>query len=158
MRNLTVALARRSRPSPRAKLAPMEAPVFMAKVARPGHTLTMPRHRPKLPASSPVSNQVNNANKTSTAWLPSHSSVPPSVLFHCPLLFFPLPCCCFLVSPVLLPLVPLWSHSVTSLPIRLCETSHRCVGNVSCKQNSIFFPNFFYTFNNYNNLRTQKSQ
>lgn len=120
MRNLTVAPARRSRPSPRAKPVPTEAPVLMAKVARPGHTLTMPQQRPKLPASSPVSNQVNDANKTSTAWLPSHSSVPPPVLFHCPLLFFSSRCC-FLVSPVFcfFFLVPLWSQSVTSLP-RLC--------------------------------------
>lgn len=130
MRNLTVAPARRSRPSPRAKPVPTEAPVLMAKVARPGHTLTMPQQRPKLPASSPVSNQVNDANKTSTAWLPSHSSVPPPVLFHCPLLFFSSRCC-FLVSPVFFfffpgPLVVTVCH-FTSSPV----CSHQCVGNTS---------------------------
>lgn len=97
LRNLTVAPAHPSRPSPRAKPVPVESLVLMAKTARPGHTLTMPLQRPKLPASSLASNQVNDANKTSTAWLPLHSSVPFSVCFHLPVfgfqfssLYFPL--------------------------------------------------------------------
>lgn len=146
LRNLTVAPARRSRPSPRANPAPTEALVLMAKVAWPGHTLTMPHQRPKLPASSPVSNQVNDANKTSTAWLPSLSSVPPPVLFHCHLLFFSSRCC-FLVSPFFIFLVPLWSQSVTSLPCLCVLTSvlgtrhvvHTHIGTV------LFFFQFFLT-------------
>lgn len=81
MRNLTVVPARQSHLPPRAKHAPMEPHALTAKVAHPGHTLTTPWQQLKLPVNSIASNQVNDANKAPTAWLPSHSSALPSVPF-----------------------------------------------------------------------------